>query len=263
MRIDQHYRASANLSLNGSIAAILPATLIITGNFSFSKTNEIMLLSIPFILYSFFAFQLYLFRMKQSQSIHRNLLLVKKENPAHSLFEARHLLLLHVQTFSPRLQLFLPNGNLAASIEKKSGGGLSFFNRIKTFTLYNSHEEAVGFFKVKDSKFLKIEVFDRNWNYLGCMEKRKISWNNSKKELLDVDGKYIGAVEGSALYMDELVLNKGDRLEVRLRKGWMPLEWSRLFPNPNTPVLTFAESLTKEDKLLRMSFLINEYFIER
>lgn len=263
MRIDQHYRASANLSLNGSIAALLPAMLIVSVNFSFFKTKEIMFLSIPFILYSFFAFQLYLFRMKQSQSIQRNLLLIKEEKPARSFFEARHLLLLHVQTFSPRLQLFFPNGHLAASIVKKSGGGYFNFNRNKTFTLCNSHDEMIGFYKVNESKVLKIEVFDRNWNYLGCMEKRKISWNKYKKELLDVKGKYIGAVEGTALYMDEQVLNKGEKMVGRLRRGWMPMEWSGLFPNPNTPVLTFTDSLSEEEKLLRLSFLINEYFIER
>jgi hypothetical protein len=43
----------------------------------------------------------------------------------------------------------------------------------------------------------------------------------------------------------------------------MPVEWSSVFPEPNTPVLSLSENLTEKDKLLRMSFLINEYFIDR
>jgi hypothetical protein len=85
----------------------------------------------------------------------------------------------------------------------------------------------------------------------------------SKKELLDETGRFIGAVEGSPFFMDEHVVDTSKKTVGHLRRGWMPLEWSKFFPEPNTPVLTFSESLTNKDKLLRMSFLINEYFIER
>lgn len=73
----------------------------------------------------------------------------------------------------------------------------------------------------------------------------------------------MGAVEGSSIFMDEKVFTQENRPIGRLRRGWMPLEWSELFPEPNTPVLSFTEVMSEKDKLLRMSFIVNEYFIER
>jgi hypothetical protein len=116
---------------------------------------------------------------------------------------------------------------------------------------------------VSGKKKIKIEVFDYKRKYLGRFEKRRLNWRTNKKELLDSKGRYIGAIEGSSVFMDEQV-NTGHPIpDGRLRRGWMPIEWSPLFPEPNTPILTLKETLSEEDKLLRMSFIINEYFIER
>jgi hypothetical protein len=100
-------------------------------------------------------------------------------------------------------------------------------------------------------------------NFVGCYEKEKLSWLKSKIEMMDENGHFIGVVEGSAYYMDERVYNQSSQQVGRLRRGWMPVEWSSVFPEPNTPVLSLSENLTEKDKLLRMSFLINEYFIDR
>jgi hypothetical protein len=80
---------------------------------------------------------------------------------------------------------------------------------------------------------------------------------------LDESGESIGSVEGSRYFMDERVLSKTRQQVGQLRRGWMPVEWEGRFPESNTPVLSLAENLSEKDKLLRMSFLINEFFIER
>ena len=118
----------------------------------------------------------------------------------------------------------------------------------------------VGYFIVNQ---LTIEVYDQNKKYIGCFEKEKGSWMKKKKEIIDELGCSIGSVEGSRTFMDERVLNQSNQQVGRLRRGWMPVEWSGRFPEANTPVLSLSESLSEKDKLLRMSFLINEYFIER
>lgn len=84
-----------------------------------------------------------------------------------------------------------------------------------------------------------------------------------KKELMDQSGKYIGMVEGAKAFMDVHVYDRKNQEVGRLRRGWMPMEWSPLFPEPNTPVLSIRESMSESEKLLRMSFLINEFFVER
>ena len=92
MKINEYYRDTANLNLNGSIAALIPAIVLVAGNLFFIKNKEIMILIIPFLIYSLICFQIYLFRMRQSLSIDKNLM--NSERNLQSLFEARHLLVL-------------------------------------------------------------------------------------------------------------------------------------------------------------------------
>ena len=261
MKINEYYRDTANLNLNGSIAALIPTIMIVTINLFIIKHREIMLCTIPFLIYSIISFQLYLYRMGQSLEISRNL--VKSGSTNQSILEARHLLVMYKNTPSSQLLLYFPNGYLAGVIKKYPVKAWKRFWRSKTYALYNCDQEVIGFFNVKGRKTSKIDVVNHNRRFLGSFEKRNLSWRKYKKELFDGLGRYVGTIEGSSIFMDEQVMNHGQQQVGRLRRGWMPLEWSPLFPEPNTPVLSFNENLTEEDKLLRMSFLINEYFIER
>jgi hypothetical protein len=261
MKINEYYRDTANLNLNGSIAALVPAIILVAGNLFFIKNKEIMILIIPFLIYSLLCFQLYLFRMKQSLSIDRNLM--KSERNFQSLFEARHLLVLFLNTKFSRLLLYFPDGHLAGRIERFYGNNLKKLSLSKIFALYNLDNDAIGYFKVSGRKIIKIDVSDHNRQYLGRFEKRKLDWRTKKRKLLDSKGRYIGAIEGSFTFMDEQILTSNPLPDGRLRRGWMPIEWSPLFPEPNTPILSLRETLSEQDKLLRMSFIINEYFIER
>jgi hypothetical protein len=261
MKIDEYYRDTANLNLNGSIVALFPTILIVGGNILLFQHKGIMLFTIPFLVYSLISFQLYLFKMRKSISISRNMPLFKSCH--QSIFDVKNLLVVYLNTKSLRLLLYFPNGNQAGEIKKYSEkkrflGGVS-----NTYALYDFQNQIIGFFYVTEKKTVKIEVYDEKKVYLGCYEKRKINWRKSKKELVDAKGRFLGAVEGSALYMDEHIFDPSNQHVGRLRRGWMPLEWSRLFPEPNTPVLSFKDGMSEKDKLLSLSLLINEYFIQR
>ncbi len=263
MKINDYYRDTANLNLNGSIAALLPIVLIVWSNLSVIQNEEIFVLTIPFFLYSFICFQLYLYRKRQSIAISRNQahsLLVKG---GQSLYSARHLLVLYFNTQAPSLLFYFPDGHLAGRIKRERPKGFHKLDLAKLYVLYNSSNEAISCFRVKGKKAIKIEVYDKERNYLGCLQKTKKSWRKSKEELLDAAGKYIGSVEGPGIFMDERIMDQNHQEVSRLRRGWMPVEWSSLFPEPNTPVLSFADDISKQERLLRMSFLINEYFIKR
>ncbi|WML40200.1 hypothetical protein RCG19_00500 [Neobacillus sp. OS1-2] len=261
MKINKYYRDIANLNLNGGIAALVPTILIIVLNLSIIRHREIMLCTIPFILYSIISFQLYLFRMRQSLEISRSLVLSGRID--RSIFEASHLLVLFRNTQFSRIHLYFPDGHLAGMVKKHRGNGWERLKPSRTFALYNSDQEVLGFFNVKGRKSSKIDVFGRNRRFLGSFEKKRLGWRKYQKELFNELGRYVGAIEGSSVFMDEQVMDIGHQQVGRLRRGWMPLEWSSLFPEPNTPVLSFNEALSGEEKLLRMSLLINEYFIER
>jgi hypothetical protein len=262
MKIDEYYRNVARISLNGSIAALIPAIVIIGGNFAFFQTQQIMLLVIPFLLYSIINFQLYLRRVKQALIIGKNL--IDSKHVTHSIFASDHLLLLFYNTLSPSLMIFTPDGYLAGAIKKYRVKSRSLGSSSITFALYDGNEELVCFYVVHGKSQLKIEVYDKDKEYIGCFENKKLGHiRKSKKELLNSEGRFIAAVEGAAFYMDEQVVDSNELQVARLRRGWMPLEWSSYFPEPNTPVLSLANGLSDKDRLLQMSFLINEFFIER
>ncbi len=260
MKINKYYRDAAHSNLNGSIAALFPVILLVAGNIIFFKNQEIFILTIPFIAYSFFSFQISLFRMKQSHMIARNIAHAGVDICYSSLLKAQHLLVISMNTYSENLQFYFPNGHLAGYIKKSRK---RYLWRSASFSLFDMNDKVLGSYKIKGMTTLAIEVYDQNNIYLGSLEIRKGSWRKSKREFLSASGKYLGAVEGSPGFMDERIFNQHQRQTVRLRRGWMPVEWSSFFPEPNTPVLTFIESGSEKDKLLQMSFLIHEYFIER
>ena len=261
MKINEFYRGNANITLNGSIASLVPAIFIGIGNLYYFQDEQLMLFTIPFVVYSLISFQIYLFRLKQSISIERNMPL--SPSNYRDIFEARNLVVVFMNHQQPCVHLFFPDGHQAGTIKKYRQKGFILFRKHRIYALYNNQDKTIGFFNIKQKKSLIIEVYDQNKNYIGCYEKEKISWLKKKKELMDENGRYIGSVEGSAYFMDERVYNQSKQKVGQLRRGWMPVEWSGRFPEPNTPVLSLSEHLSEKDKLLRMSFLINEYFIER
>lgn len=261
MKINEYYRDTANLSLNGSIAALFPAILIIGWNLSFFQSEKMMLWTIPFLVYSIISFQIYLFKMKWSFMIEKNML--KTESVYQSTFDTKHLLIVYQNSQSPLLQLFFPDGYLAGVIKKYRGDRKRFFSFSRIYALYNFHGRIIGYFHIKRKKLIKIDVYNQNKVYLGCYEKKRLNWRKNKEEFLDASGRFLGTIDGSTSFMDEQILDSVSHQVGRLRKGWMPLSWSSFFPEPNTPVLSFRDGLLEEDKLLRMSLLINEYFIER
>ncbi|WP_413309439.1 hypothetical protein AA0X95_12950 [Bacillus sp. 1P10SD] len=261
MKIYEYYRDTANINLNGSIAALVPAIIIVVGNLYFFKSNEVMLLTIPFLIYSLILFQFCLFRLRQSISISRNM--GEAKNSYFSLASARNLLVFYMSTPTVRIYLYFPDGYLAGVLKKHDGKWLDRLKFRKMYVLYNSEEEPIGFYKVKGGSVLKIEVYNKELTYLGCYKRESNGFLKDKKEFLDQTGKPIGFIQGSTTFMDEKVLDHSHHQLGRLRRGWMPISWSPLFPEPNTPVLSFREVLLEKDKLLEMSLLINEYFIER
>ncbi len=261
MKIHEFYKDTANVHLNASIIALVPPIIIVIGNLSFFQNMQIMMLPIPFFVYSMISFQFYLFRKKQSISIGRYM--PASESYYQSLFESRHLLVVFMSTFSSKVYLYFPTGHLAGTIRKYREKGMNVFRKPTIYALYSLDNEVIAFYKISGKKLTMIEVYNQNKEYLGCFEKEKGALRKSKKSLLGENGEFIGVVEGSRYFMDEQVFNESSQQVGRLRRGWMPVEWRYLFPESNTPVLSLAENLNDKDKLLKMSLLINEYFIER
>jgi hypothetical protein len=261
MKIDDFYRNVARINLNGSILALIPAIFIVGGNFVFLQNNQIMLLVIPFLIYSIINFQLYLRKMKQALIISKNL--PESQLSYSTIYSSEQYLLYFVNTLSPRLLIFFPNGTLAGEIKKYRKNGLRLEGLSKTFALYDFNKELICFFGV-DEKNLKIEVFNQENEFFGCLEKSNQSLSKKKKrEILNREGRFIAAIEGSTLYMDERIVDSYNHQIGSLQRGWMPVEWNRYVLDPNTPVLSISKELSEKDKLLQLTFLIDEFFIKR
>jgi hypothetical protein len=261
MKIHEFYRDTANVHLNASIIALVPPMLIVIGNLSFFQSRQIMILTIPFVIYSIISYQIYLFRKKQSISIEKHIPI--EISSSESLFESRHLVVVFMNTFSAKVYLYFPTGHLAGTIRKYRTKGLNGWRKRTIFALHSRDNQVIAFYKVISKRLTRIEVYNPKKEYLGCFEKEKGSLQKSKKSLLGEKGATVGVVEGSRYFMDEQVFNQSSQPVGRLRRGWMPVEWRHIFPEPNTPVLSLTDDSEDKDKLLRMSLLINEYFIER
>ena len=259
MNIDQYYRNAAKINLNGSLAALVPALAIVIGNVLIFKLGLFMLLAAPFVIYSLLLFQLYLKRLKQSIAIHRRLLTTKKRET--SLEEAEHFLVFFQNTQRQQLFLFFSDGSLAATIEEERSRKSGLFSAVHMYTLLNAKNEKICFYKISKNN-LVIDVYNEKEEYLGSFEK-KIAGNLLTKKVIDSTGRVVGAVEGSQIFMDEHLLDKRDDSIGRLRRGWMPLEWADLFPDPNTPVFTLSSHLSTNERWLRFALLVNEYFLQR
>ncbi|MGG5253951.1 hypothetical protein ACQYAD_10675 [Neobacillus sp. SM06] len=259
MNIDRYYRNAAKINLNGSLAALIPALAIVIGNILIFKQNELMLLAIPFVIYSILLFQLYLRWYKQSIAVHRELLKTKKRDC--SFDETDHFLIFFQNTQRPRLFLFFPNGSLAGTIQAERGRKYGLFGSEQLYTILDAKNEKLGFYQISKNH-LVIHVYDEEEKYIGSFEK-KVERNQLKKEVVDSTGRVVGTVEGSQIFMDEHLLNMRNDSIGRLRRGWMPLEWADLFPDPNTPVFTLSNRMSMNEKLLQFTILVNEYFIQR
>lgn len=262
MKIDEYYRSIAKLNLNGSVAALLPAIFIIGGNLLIFQNKQIMMLTIPFLIYSIINFQLYLARKNQSFSIEKNLR--ESKRIYKSFFSSEHLVILFMNTLKPELLIFFPDGFLAGFIKINRKKGKRMFGRSRYYSLYDNHDELVCSFRVIGNKLMKIMVYDENDVYIGCLEKNRIaSSSKEKKELVDSEGRFVAVVEGPSYYMDEQVTDSYNHEVARLRRGWMPLEWSGYFPESSTPVLSLSKTSSENHKKLQMSFLIHEFFLKR
>ncbi len=263
MRIDEYYNNAAKMNLNASLLALLPAVFITGGNLFVFRLHEIMLLTVPFLIYSIISFQMFLMKRKMSITLKKNLQGSSIKNN-QSLLAAKKLVVFYHDAIPPKLMLYFPDGQFAGELTRFRPRGKSFTRKEKTFLLQDHLNHIVGFYKVKGRKWIKIEVYNHENEYIGCFEKSKQVWEKKdRKELLDASGRFVAEVEGAGYYMDEQVVNSNNRLMCRLQRGIMPLEWSRHFPEANTPVLSLDQEISEKNKILHMAILIHEFFIER
>ncbi|WP_394231639.1 hypothetical protein [Niallia oryzisoli] len=254
MNIQQFYQQSAAASLNASLAAFIPSIALLIYAIFISKTYHLLLLVIPFLIYSFFCYQKFLLYQKRAKTV--KLSIPRVELSSKNLFD-RELLLTFLPAPSLRLLFFTPTGMKAGEIRDQSFLLIrwflpNFIDRLftKKYGLYDFQDEPIVFYHdLKDRIIITSPVNQE----LAVIYKAK----NGKNKEYFFETKSI-VVKQSSLQDYSFHSSEGVLL-ANIQTGWMPLEWGERFVHTNTPILTIDEKLTDIEILQLFSLFISMY----
>ncbi|QED48266.1 hypothetical protein [Cytobacillus dafuensis] len=251
--IQQFYQKTASISLNSSLVALIPPFFLIIYGIIVVPNGKMVVLVVPFLLYSFISYQAYLIndnRSKEIKKIDEGI-----ANQVSFLYEENVLL-----TFLPaptlRLLVFSTNGQQVGEIRDINFMPFRWFLPFlfdkfieRKYGLYDANNKQIGSFTFKKNRIeiasSGIEIHSiKIQNTLG--NGIAVIFGHENRSFL---------LKQSRLFMDFQFL-KGCKNIARLRKGWMPIEWGKRFKDPNTPILIFEQQLPVEEKLLVYALLV-------
>lgn len=255
MNIQQYYRNTANVSLNGSFVALIPVFVIVIPLILFLPNKGMVLLALPFLIYSFICYQAYLINNERS--------ILSKINTSyinnHNLIDKSQYLLAFMPAPSLRLLLFNPDGHKYGEIRDRR------YNNIRWFLPYfidRFFPAEYGLYDISDQLLLTFK-WERHRIVIKDEQENDSFHLEIKEENLFLvrfkDSTHSLKVESQSMFTDIQFFNETKSVLGRVRKGWMPLEWGKRFVNANTPILTFQEEDTKEMRLAILAILIKIY----
>ncbi|TKC19563.1 hypothetical protein [Robertmurraya kyonggiensis] len=252
MNIHQYYRQAAFTALNNSLAALVPIIIMILPLYMLFTNSKILLFSIPFLVYSFIAYQSYILHRERSSATANTFKIENNLVP----FEKNQYLLVFMPAPSLRMLLFNPNGTIKGEIRDLR------FSKLRWYLPYfidRMIPAEYGFFNREKKLQLTMkwskgqcEVRDRKGTCAFTIEE------TGTNEFQLNDNLFI-RLDSKTLYTDVQFVNGEGSVIARVRKGWMPLEWSPYIKDANTPVLSFDEGLSKQEQLFIFAILIKIY----
>lgn len=261
MNIQQYYRHKANVSLNGSLAAFVPVLIIIIGSFYFSAKLPLLLLVLPFCLYSFICYQSYLVDRQRSLESE----LTNSSKPI-SLIDNSNLLITFMPAPSLRMQLFDPNGNLVGEVKDSRFWWWRWFLPYfidcffpSVYALYDHNQEALAFYKISKNKGIEIFNPDRKKMGIYLYQSEAPLSLKRKGSIHSLTTNQSIFVEGSSIYPDIKLRNEQGFIIGKLIKGWMPKEWGKHFRDVNTPFISIDQSVDETERILIIGVLA-EFF---
>ncbi|KAF0816226.1 hypothetical protein KIS4809_4983 [Bacillus sp. ZZV12-4809] len=246
MNIQHYYQKTADISLNASLTALVPPFFFLLLFMNKFQGTHFIILLIPFIFYSFLCHQMYLLNKQRADEA----VLSKYYYQGQALLpilQYSNVLIAFLPAPSLRMVLFDPDGSQIGEIRdmkmRKIRWFLPYFlDRIfpTRLGIYDQAENLEVSILIRRSG---IEIISSNDEYRETIEIRKIGTT-----VVFQNGAIHYTVPKTYLHTDLQVLDEQSHRAARLRKGWMPLEWGERFKDPNTPVLSFKESLAPKEK---------------
>lgn len=249
MDIQHYYKKAAIISLNTSIAALLPPFYFIIYGIIAVPDKKLVWLMLPFCIYSLIGFQMYIINKKRYEQ--SQLAAIEARDGSKDLFSADQMLLTFLPAPSLHLQLFHQDGRMIGELKDLEFKERRWFlprfaDKLfsEKYGLYNENNQCIANIQLKK-------------NHISIEYNNKISvlqQSNRNLEFIDSAGKSY-YIENSVLLFDYTFYINASHKAVSLRKGWMPVEWGEQFIDANTPVLTFHKDLSLEEKICMFAIM--------
>lgn len=246
MKITDYYYQSSKASLNSSIVFLFPAVLLITYNIFFMNNKQAMALCLPALVISLVYFQNHLACHKKA--IYSNLGI--SGQPEHLLKENNFLVFFEAK-IRPGILLFSEDGVKIGELRKVSPFYSFFGQRIE---LRDCRSSILAMYTIRKKD---IFVTDSGGRHIGNLVKNNEGWS------LSMRGREVASIVSARLFMDVKIVGEKIEQAGRLRRGMMPIGWKAFASDPNAPVFTLHSCLANEERVLFMSVLVKEFFVER
>jgi hypothetical protein len=258
MSIQQYYQQTAYISMNGSILSAGLLTMILAVSLVFSWNIPLFLVAVPFLLLVFSHYNRYiLYKNKSEESATASHYYADKH-----FFEQNNLLIGFAPAPAVRLLFFTPDGMLAGELRELSSKSYRWFvpyfidKRImKRIGIYDSKGNLEGSLIQERTRF---KMLNANKDVIGVFYPKKATKETIGFAFLRGGKKMkVDKIPGSM--HDFMFVQEGGNTAARLQRGWMPLEWTKVFKEANTPVLTFDYTVEQAERLAVLAALASRY----
>lgn len=255
MNIQQYYEQSALTSIHTALLAFIPAIGLLLYIFLFSKQMELILLIIPFLLYSFSCYLKFLQNQKRANAVQVDT--IDEQTCNQCLFSDTAFLITLTPAPSLRLQLFHSNGIKAGELRDTS---TSFVNWLMPKFLHTKMVRKYGLYDKNDTLVANYLLYQDQIDISMYREGNKeLVFRGERQENIYQFHQQAYQIEKDGIHDFSIILQSTKNKIGQIQTGWMPLEWNQRFIDANTPIFRLQEDLTKEDRVQIFSILIFIY----
>ncbi|RSD26223.1 hypothetical protein [Mesobacillus subterraneus] len=254
MSIRQFYQQAASVNLNGSIVSAGILCIILTAGLLFSWNFPLFPVAIPYVLVSLLHYNNYLLNRNKwamaSDSFHRF--------GDKNFLEINQMLIAFAPAPAIRMIFFSPDGMLAGELRELKTSFwrwvLPYFidKRVKkSFGIYDSHGH------------LRATLIQEQHGVRMLNEQNEIAGFYYSKRA--ESGVGIAVLSGGRKmrvteWMGDIRLENEDSATAsRLRRGWMPLEWTSHFKDAQTSVLSFEYTTCEAERIAMFTALTHRF----
>ena len=255
MNIQRYYEQTALTSIHTALLAFIPAIGLLLYIFLFSKQMELILLIIPFLLYSLSCYLKFLQNQKRANAVQINT--INKQTMNHCLLSDTAFLITLTPAPSLRLQLFHSNGIKVGELRDTSTSLVHWLmpkflhtRMVRKYGLYDENDELIA------SYLLDRDQIDICMYGEGSKER---AFRGVRQENIYQFHQKAYQIEKDGIHDFSIILLSTKNKVGQIQTGWMPLEWNQRFIDANTPIFRLQENLIKEERVQIFSILIFIY----